>query len=100
MLEEETNQYEYYNAKGKLVGQSQGAGPLDSMLEKAHYAVENAEHMIKNADTPSTIQSDIKAFRKELLSTPVSNINEIMQLNRIIEALTQYLHSMNDVNNV
>ncbi len=90
---EKTSRYEYFNPQGKLIGESEGAQPDQKLLDQAHYAVRDSEKMIKNEDSTQTISADIAAFRKELLKTPVSNMAEIMHLNKIIEQLTAYLSS-------
>lgn len=85
------SQFEYFDQRGLQIGQTQGKIPDQTIFEKAHYVVKDSSKMIKNEDSSHTIKSDIEAFKNELITVPVSNMTEIMHLNKIICALTQFL---------
>lgn len=84
-------QYEYFDKTGRQVGQSQGRLPCETLYQKAHYVVVNQEDMIKNCDSKTQIAEDIRQCEQDLLQTSVSNMAEILYLNRLIRALKRCL---------
>lgn len=84
-------QYEYFDKTGQQLGQSEGYQPCEELYQKAHYVVVNQEDMIKNCDSKSQIAEDIRQCEQDLLQTSVSNMTEILYLNRLIRALKRCL---------
>jgi hypothetical protein len=88
---EKQKQFAYYDRTGKHLGDSHGKKPCDTLYHKAHYVVVNQEDMIKNCDSKTQIAEDLRQCEKDLLQTPVSDMAEILYLNRLIRALRQCL---------
>ena len=85
--------FQYYDEQGNSLGESKGHNPDPSLYSKAHYVVSNQARMLKNKDTRDAIKRDIDSFKDELVNVSVSNMTEIMQINRTIRALSDYLDS-------
>lgn len=85
------SEYAYFDRSGKQIGQTQGATPQEDLYRQAHYVVVNQEDMIKNCDSKTQIAADLKQCEKDLLNTSVSNMSEILYLNRLIRALKRCL---------
>ena len=83
--------FAYYDQHGKSLGESSGAQPQNDLYLVAHYVVVNRENMIKNNDSKEQITADLTCCENDLLHTPLSNMSEILYLNRLINALRNCL---------
>lgn len=83
--------YAYFDRNGHQIGETEGSQPCADLYQQAHYVVVNQEDMIKNCDSKTQIAEDLRQCEQDLLQTSVSNMSEILYLNRLIRALRRCL---------
>lgn len=87
-------EFMYYNEDGVFIGKSEGIVPDEDLFNSAYYVFDTDTDIIKNLDVINALQRRLESMRKTLTATPISDMSNIMELNRQIKMLEHNIYEL------
>lgn len=87
-------EYHYYNADGVSIGKSVGDVPDPVLFNNAHYVFDNQNEILKNMDILGGMKKRLTQLRRKLIQTPIREVEQLMSINRDIQALEQNIERL------
>lgn len=81
------HEFHYYNCDGVFIGKSDGEKPDPVLFNNAHYVFDGQNEILKNMDVLGGMKKRLNQLRRKLIQTPVREVEQLMALNRDIQAL-------------
>lgn len=87
-------EFMYYNEDGVFIGKSEGTAPDEDLFNSAYYVFDTDTDIIKNLDVINALHRRLESMRKTLTATPISDMSNIMELNRQIKMLEHNIYEL------
>ena len=93
-LDVQPREYHYYNDDGVFIGKSVGDAPDPVLFNSAHYVFDNQNEILKNMDILGGMKKRLVQLRRKLIQTSVRDVEQLMAINRDIQALEQNIERL------